>query len=283
MTTPLTDRTILITGATDGLGRGLARDLARRGAQLILHGRRPDALAQLGDELRTPGVTVHTVLADFAELDDVRTAADDLIGRQLAIDVLINNAGIGAGEPDPVTRATTTAGHELRFAVNYLAPALLTARLLPVLRTRPGARIINVASAGQQALDFTDLMLAREYSGMRAYCQSKLALIMFGLDLADRFPADQLTVNSLHPGTYMPTKMVLNSVGHSIDTLETGINATSRLAHDPALAAVTGAYLPSTASPKPIRRPTTPPPGPTSAPHRTTPRRATLPITPSST
>ncbi|WP_112246389.1 SDR family NAD(P)-dependent oxidoreductase [Kribbella monticola] len=243
MTTSLADRTILITGATDGLGRGLAHDLARRGAQLILHGRRPDALAELADELRGAGVTVHTVLADFAELDDVRKAADDLIGRQLAIDVLINNAGIGAGAPAPVTRATTTAGHELRFAVNYLAPALLTARLLPVLRTRPGARIVNVASAGQQALDFTDPMLTLGYSGMRAYCQSKLALIMFGFDLAERFPADQLTVNSLHPGSYMPTKMVLNFVGHTIDTLETGIKATSRLAHDPTLATVTGAYF----------------------------------------
>jgi NAD(P)-dependent dehydrogenase (short-subunit alcohol dehydrogenase family) len=241
--TTLTGRTVLITGATDGLGYALAHRLAQHGAALVLHGRRPDALERAADDVRRHGGEVSTVLADFAELDQVRAMADELTAGGTAVDVLVNNAGIGGGLPDPTTRATTTDGNELRFAVNYLAPALLTARLLPAMRERPGSRIVNVASAGQQAINFDDVMLTRGYTGTRAYCQSKLALITLGFVLADRVPADQATINSLHPGTYMPTKMVMESVGYSIDSLETGVDATARLAGDPGLANTTGAYF----------------------------------------
>jgi NAD(P)-dependent dehydrogenase (short-subunit alcohol dehydrogenase family) len=239
----LTDRTVLITGATDGLGYALARRLAKDGAALVLHGRRPDALERVANDVRRPGVGVSTVLADLAELDQVRAMADELTADGIGIDVLVNNAGVGIGQPDTTTRATTVDGNELRLAVNYLAPALLMARLLPAMQQRPGARIVNVASAGQQPIDFDDVMLTHAYSGTRAYCQSKLALITLGFILADRVPARQVTINSLHPGTYMPTKMVLESVGHSIDSLETGVEATARLVTDPSLSDATGAYF----------------------------------------
>jgi NAD(P)-dependent dehydrogenase (short-subunit alcohol dehydrogenase family) len=241
--TSLTGRTVLITGATDGLGYALAHRLAQQGAALILHGRRPDALERAADDVRRHGVEVSTVLADFAELDQVRALADEVTADGTGFDVLVNNAGVGAGQPDTTTRATTVDGSELRFAVNYLAPALLMSRLLPAMQQRPGSRIVNVASAGQLPLDFDGIMLTHGYTGTRAYCQSKLALITLGFVLADRVPANRVTINSLHPGTYMPTKMVLESVGHSIDSLDTGVDATARLVRDPGLATTTGAYF----------------------------------------
>lgn len=239
----LTDQTVLITGATDGLGYALAHRLAKDGAALVLHGRRPDALERVANDVRHLGVEVSTVVADLAELDQVRAMADELTADGIGIDVLVNNAGVGIGKPDTTTRATTVDGNELRFAVNYLAPALLMSRLLPAMQQRPGCRIVNVASAGQQPIDFDDVMLTHGYSGTRAYCQSKLALITLGFVLAERIPARQVTINSLHPGTYMPTKMVLESVGHSIDSLETGVEATARLVADPSLSDTTGAYF----------------------------------------
>ncbi|WP_458113433.1 SDR family NAD(P)-dependent oxidoreductase [Arthrobacter sp. R1-13] len=239
----LTGRTVLITGATDGLGYALAHRLADDGAALVLHGRRPAALKQTADDVRRHGVEVSAVLADLAELDQVRTMADELTAEGISIDVLVNNAGIGVGQPDTTTRASTVDGNELRFAVNYLAPALLMARLLPAMRQRPGSRIVNVASAGQQPIDFDDVMLTHGYDGTRAYRQSKLALVTLGFVLAERVPAREVTINSLHPGTYMPTKMVLESVGRSIDTLETGVEATARLVGDPGLSGTTGEYF----------------------------------------
>jgi NAD(P)-dependent dehydrogenase (short-subunit alcohol dehydrogenase family) len=126
--------------------------------------------------------------------------------------------------------------------VNYLAGFLLTLELLPLLRRSAPARIVNVASLGQHPIDFSDIMITRGYSGARAYGQSKLAQIMSGFELAGRVPAAKVTVNSLHPATYMPTKMVLEEIGHSIDSIETGVTATRRLVSDPALAGVTGRF-----------------------------------------
>ncbi|WP_331743651.1 SDR family NAD(P)-dependent oxidoreductase (plasmid) [Streptomyces sp. NBC_01136] len=235
--------TILITGATDGLGRALAEDLAANGADLILHGRTRAKLDRIAGRCATLGATrPRTVTADFGDLDQVRRMATQVRAMTGRLDVLVNNAGIGGGEPDGRTRRTSADGHELRFAVNYLAGFLLTLELLPLLRASAPARIVNVASIGQHPIDFDDLMLERTYSGMRAYGQSKLAQIMCGLHLATRIPAGEVTVNSLHPATYMPTKIVLDEVGHSIDTLEQGVAATSRLITDPTLAGITGRF-----------------------------------------
>ena len=242
----MTDRpAILITGATDGLGRALAGRLAADGATLILHGRDRRKLDRAADEIGGTAGTdrPRTVLADLAELAQVRRLAADVRQATGRLDVLVSNAGIGGGEPDGHNRRTSADGYELRFAVNYLAGFLLTLELLPLLQASAPARIVNVASLGQYPLDFSDLMLERGYSGIRAYGQSKLAQIMSGFELAGRMPASEVTVNSLHPSTYMPTKIVLDEVGHSIDSLDEGVDATRRLVSDPALAQVTGRFF----------------------------------------
>lgn len=237
-------RTILITGATDGHGRALADHLAADGARLILHGRDRTKLSRTAAEIATIhrlGEPPVTVLADFADLSEVRTLAEQVGACTDHLDVLVNNAGIGSGADDE--RATSTDGYELRFAVNYLAGFDLTLRLLPLLRAAGGgARIVNVASIGQAPLDFDNVMLESGYSGSRAYGQSKLAQIAAGFVLASRTPAERITVNSLHPATYMPTKIVREAGATSIDSIETGQAATHRLITDPALYGVTGRF-----------------------------------------
>ncbi|MCX4589122.1 SDR family NAD(P)-dependent oxidoreductase [Streptomyces sp. NBC_01549] len=236
-------RTILITGATDGLGLALAERLAADGADLILHGRNQAKLDRIADQFTARGVSrPRTVTTDLADLDQVRRMAAEIRASVDRLDVLVNNAGIGGGQPDGRTRRTSADGHELRFAVNYLAGFLLTLELLPLLRASAPARIVNVASIGQHPLDFENLMLEHDYDGTRAYGQSKLAQITSGFELAARLPADEVTVNSLHPATYMPTKIVLAEIGHSIDTLDQGVTATHRLVTDPVLAGTTGRF-----------------------------------------
>jgi len=238
-------RTILITGATDGLGRALAGRLAEDGDALILHGRDAGRLAEVADEIAAveQAPPARTVVADLADLDQVRRLAQDVRGATDRLDVLVSNAGIGSGEPDGRKRRTSADGYELRFAVNFLAGFLLTLELLPLLRGSAPARVVNVSSLGQYPLDFDDLMLERGYDGSRAYAQSKLAQIMAGFELASRVPVTEVTVNSLHPATYMPTKMVLDEVGRSVDSIEDGVAATHRLVSDPALAETTGAFF----------------------------------------
>ena len=236
--------TILITGATDGLGRALADRLASDGHRLIIHGRSPDRLNAVADEIGSGGAARPQIaIADLAELAQVRRLANDVREQTDRLDVLVSNAGIGSGEPDGRARRTSADGYELRFAVNYLAGFLLTLELLPLLEASAPARIVNVASIGQRPLDFDDLMLERGYDGTRAYAQSKLAQIMSGFELADRLPAEQVTVNSLHPSTYMPTKMVLQEIGHHVDSIDDGVAATYRLVTDPALATTTGWFF----------------------------------------
>jgi NAD(P)-dependent dehydrogenase (short-subunit alcohol dehydrogenase family) len=237
---PIQDTTILITGATDGLGRALAQRLAADGARLLLHGRdqeRLDALqAELGDRART-------FRADFAALSDVRNLADAVDLDTDELHVLVNNAGIGSGLPEGRERQVSQDGYELRFQVNYLAGYLLTERLLPLLRRSAPARIVFVSSLGQAPIDFDDVMLERHYDGIQAYCQSKLAQIAYGFALAERLPAAEVTANSLHPATYMPTKMVLAERGAAQDTLERGVDATLRLVTAPELDGVTGRFF----------------------------------------
>jgi NAD(P)-dependent dehydrogenase (short-subunit alcohol dehydrogenase family) len=216
--------TILITGATDGLGRALATRLAAEGHDLLLHGRDRVRLEATADAV---GGKPRTLIADLADLAQVAALAASVLGATDRLDVLVSNAGIGSGEPDGRTRRESANGYELRFAVNYLAGFLLTEELLPLLRSTGDARVVNVASLGQAPLDFDDLMLTRGYSGGRAYGQSKLAQIMSGFELAARIP--DVFVNSLHPATYMPTKMVLQEIGRSVDDLATGVDAVHAL------------------------------------------------------
>lgn len=235
---PLTEQIILITGATSGLGHRLTSELAGRGAHVIAHGRDIDRLRLLRDELG-----VETVRADFAALSQVDRLADELLQRHDRIDVLVNNAGIGSGS-DPQARQESTDGIELRFAVNYLAGYHLTHRLLPLLV--PPARIVNVASAGQQELDFADPQLLTGYSGMAAYMRSKLAQVMFTIDLAEQLRGTDVTANALHPATFMDTAMVRQAGTTPTSTVREGAHATLRLITDPELDGVTGRYFDGT-------------------------------------
>jgi NAD(P)-dependent dehydrogenase (short-subunit alcohol dehydrogenase family) len=237
--------TVLVTGATDGLGRALARDLAGRGMQVLLHGRDDERGAATLEEIRreTGSDALSWFRADLADLAQVRDLADRVAADHPRLDVLVNNAGIGAEVPGGGERQESADGHELRFAVNFLAGHLLTRRLLGPLRAAGSAgdapaRVVMVSSAGQAPLDFDDLMLRRDYSGWRAYCQSKLAQILDAFDLADQLDAGVVTATALHPATYMPTKIVPSP----ISTIAEGVAATARLAVDPELAGVTGRY-----------------------------------------
>jgi NAD(P)-dependent dehydrogenase (short-subunit alcohol dehydrogenase family) len=167
--------------------------------------------------------------ADFSSLAEVRRLAGLVRESCQRLDILINNAGIGSGG-SAGKRETSQDGHELRFAVNYLAGFLLTRMLLPlVILGKPG-RIVNVSSLGQHPIDFDDVMLKRGYSGSRAYAQSKLAQIMFTFDLAREFDPATVTANCLHPATYMATTMVRQSGLEPISTVEEGAQAILNLA-----------------------------------------------------
>jgi NAD(P)-dependent dehydrogenase (short-subunit alcohol dehydrogenase family) len=238
----MTGRTVLVTGATDGLGRALARALAEAGTTVLVHGRSPERIAATVEELRQvagSGDRVRSYRADFASLAEVSDMAGELLAAEPRLDVLVNNAGIGTNVPGGGERMESADGYELRFAVNYLAGHLLTERLLELLERSAPARAVNVSSAGQMPLGFDDLMLERSYDGVRAYCQSKLAQIMQAIDLSERFEPAQLTANALHPATYMPTKIVPSP----LSTLEEGVDATLRLVADDALTGVTGRYF----------------------------------------
>lgn len=238
-------KVVLITGATSGLGRQLAERLAGDGATVGLHGRNPQRCDEAAQQIRetTGSDTVRFHVADLASLADVRRLADDINRQYDRLDVLVNNAGVGGGPRGPATRELSADGHELRFAVNYLAHYLLTERLLPLVRSSAPARIVNVASVGQEPIDFDDVMMERAYEAFRAYRQSKLAQILHAFDLAEHLPAEQVTVNALHPATLMNTKMVSEWFGNSMSTVEEGLEATYRLVADPELEGVTGHYF----------------------------------------
>jgi NAD(P)-dependent dehydrogenase (short-subunit alcohol dehydrogenase family) len=242
----MTERpTILITGATDGLGKALATRLAENGARLLLHARDEsrgrDTLAEIG--AATANDELHLLLADLASLEEVRLLAERVRKEQDTLDVLVNNAGIGTTLPGDGRRMVSRDGHELRFAVNYLAGYLLTRELLPLLEDSAPARIVNVSSAGQAPIDFDDVMLERAYNGVQAYCQSKLAQIMFTFDLAEELRGRGVAATCLHPATYMPTKMVRAAGVEPISSIDEGAQATLRLIAGPEVEGVTGRYF----------------------------------------
>ena len=243
----LRGKVILVTGATDGLGRALAAELARAGATVLVHGRDPGRIADTIKEVTAAAAKadgpaasdrVRGYQADLSGLAGVRELAGQVIAAEPRLDVLVNNAGIGGDVPGGGARQESADGYELRFAVNYLATYALTRLLLPLLRASAPSRIVNVASIGQQAIDFSDVMLTRDYDGMRAYRQSKLAQILFTFDLAAELGPDGVTVNALHPATFMPTKIVSSP----ISTIAQGVEATMRLIAAPAAETGTGRF-----------------------------------------
>jgi NAD(P)-dependent dehydrogenase (short-subunit alcohol dehydrogenase family) len=237
--------TVLVTGATDGLGKAISVDLARAGATVLVHGRSPERAEAAAADIRAASGSelLRTCAGDLASLAQVRSLAETVLSAEPRLDVLVNNAGIGTVGPGGGERVESADGYELRFAVNYLAPFVLTRLLEPLLVRSAPARIVNVASAGQAPIDFDDVMLEDGYDGGRAYSQSKLAMVAWTFDLAERLADRGVTATVLHPGTYMPTKMVLEAGVEPYDSVETGVRATLRLIADPALDGVTGRYF----------------------------------------
>jgi NAD(P)-dependent dehydrogenase (short-subunit alcohol dehydrogenase family) len=236
-------KTILITGSTDGLGRLVAKRLAGAGAHVLLHGRSRERGEALLREIRAEGKgKAEFYPADLGSLAEVRKLAAAILKDHGRIHVLVNNAGLGSG-PDMNKRAVSADGFELRFAVNHLAGFLLTYLLLPAIMRAAPARIVNVSSLGQQPIDFADVMLERGYDGARAYRQSKLAQILFTIDLAAELAGKGVTVNSLHPATFMDTNMVrLNGV-KPISTVEQGADAVIKLVASDDVAAKSGLFF----------------------------------------
>ncbi|UCI09819.1 SDR family oxidoreductase [Mesorhizobium sp. B1-1-8] len=238
----LKDKTVLVTGSTDGVGRVVAERLGAGGAHVLVHGRDEGRGKATVAAIEAEGGKAEFLAADLASLAEVRHLAEVVRARTDRLDILINNAGVGTGG-DGARRQVSADGYELRFAVNYLAGFLLTSELLPLLKASAPARIVNVASAGQQAIDFGDVMLTQGYSGVRAYCQSKLAQILFTIDLAEELKGTGVTVNALHPASYMNTTMVRQAGITPWNSVETGAEAILNLATSPALDGRSGRYF----------------------------------------
>ena len=232
--------TALVTGSTDGVGRLVACRLGEAGARVLVHGRDADRGAQVVAHVERAGGAATFLRADLARLAEVRALAAAVQHATNRLDILINNAGIGTAG---AIRQESSDSFELRFAVNYLAGFLLTTLLLPLLQASAPARIVNVSSAGQQAIDFADAMLTRGYSGARAYCQSKLAQVMFTFELAEKLAGTRVTATCLHPATYMDTTMVRRAGVTPVSTVEQGAEAILNLTVSPALEGRTGLYF----------------------------------------
>jgi NAD(P)-dependent dehydrogenase (short-subunit alcohol dehydrogenase family) len=231
--------TVLVTGATSGLGRALAGELAGAGWRVVVHGRDAVRVQALVDEL---GHDAAGVVADLSRLDDVRGLATQVTAIAPELRVLVNNAGVGFGAPG-AGREVSADGHELRLAVNYLAPVLLTRELLPSLAANAPARVVNVGSMGQQPVDLADPEFTHDYNGTDGYRRAKLALAAWSFDLADKVRPLGVTVTCLHPATFMPTAMVRESGVDPVSSLEQGVRATLRLVIDQELDGVTGQFF----------------------------------------
>lgn len=197
-------KTVFITGATDGLGKATAIHLAKKGYKLILHGRNP----KKGDELLNQLAQIaeqrnfHYYNADFADLSQIISLADKILENHSELDILVNNAGLGVES----SRRNSKDGIELIFQVDYLATYILSKKLLPLIASSRYAQIINVASAGQSAVDFEDPLLENSWSGVQAYCQAKLSQITLAVVMARE--NNNVLINAVHPASYMPTKIV---------------------------------------------------------------------------
>ena len=236
-------KTVLVTGSTDGVGRYVASKLVASGARVLIHGRDAARAEALRNEIKRAGRGEAVFYqADLSSLAGARQLADKVLAENDRLDIFISNAGIGS-RTQGAERRTSADGHELRFAVNYLSGFLLASLLLPLLKASAPSRIVNVASLGQHPLDFEDVMLTKDYTGGRAYAQSKLAQIMFTLDLARELKGSGVTVNALHPATYMNTTMVREGGITPISTVEQGGEAILHLAIGSDVAGKTGLFF----------------------------------------
>jgi len=231
---------ILVTGSTSGIGRETARQLARLGEHVIVHGRDARRLREAAEDIRRDtGSAVDTVLADLSSQAQVRQMAADISDRFGRLDVLINNAGVYM-----IRRHVTEDGYEETFAVNVLAPFLLTQLLLPLLEASAPARIVNVSSSAHQAaraVEFDNLSGERHYLGYEAYALSKLGELLLTYEQAERLDPARITSNALHPGD-ISTKMLHKGFGFGGRPVEDGARTPVYCAVAKELAGVTGRY-----------------------------------------
>ncbi len=235
------EKIALITGSTDGIGMYTARDLARQGMRVLLHGRDPARGQVVRDQIRRDAGNdaVDLFLADFAALREVRDLAAAVRARYNRLDVLVNNAGVYLKQ-----RRVTEDGIEATFQINHLAPFLLTHLLLPLLQARAPARIVNVSSTTHQSarLDFDNLQGEKWYDGYNAYAVSKLGNIVFTYELASRLHGTGVTVNALHPGA-VNTKLLRAGFGNYGVSPEQGAETSIYLASSPEVEKTTGRYF----------------------------------------
>jgi NAD(P)-dependent dehydrogenase (short-subunit alcohol dehydrogenase family) len=235
--------TILVTGSTDGIGKATAKALARQGHRVLVHGRDPGkgraVLGEIGKE--AGGAAPDLFIADLSSLESVRALAAEITDRYERLAVLINNAGVYMPE-----RVLTTDGLEMTFAVNVVAPFLLSRLLMPLLEAAAPARIVNVASGAHfdaEGVDWENLQGGGRYDGWGAYARSKLGMVLFTCALARRLDSGRVTVNCLHPGVICTKLHRAASPASPCDPPETGARTPVFLATSPRVSGVTGRYF----------------------------------------
>jgi retinol dehydrogenase-12 len=249
-------RICLVTGATSGIGYEAARELARRGATMVLAARDKARGAAARDAIRAavPGAAVELLDCDLADVASVRAAAAEFRTRHDRLHILLNNAGVWRRE-----RKVTKDGFEETFAANHLGPFVLTNLLLDILKASAPARIVNVSSAlhSRGRMDWSDLQMEREFDGTKAYSNSKLANVLFTRALALRLAGTNVTVNAVHPGVIstslsreMP-KFIRALLPYVLATPEKGARPLVRLCADADVEGVTGRYFDKLTEKKP--------------------------------
>ncbi|NHJ86538.1 MAG: SDR family oxidoreductase [Asgard group archaeon] len=239
----------LVTGATSGIGLEIAGGLAEQGATVIITGRNEDIGKQVVQNIknRTRNSLIELLIADFSKQSEVLRLVNEIKERYDRLDVLVNNAGLYQPE-----HTITEDGIEMTYAVNYLAPFLLTNKLLELLRKGQPSRIVSTSSSFHKAgkINFDDINMTKHYSGMQAYMNSKLALIMFTYHLSEKIKATGLTVNTYHPGivkTNLPRQRsfysFLLSAAPFFITPKKGADTAIYLASSPEVQNITGKYF----------------------------------------
>jgi NAD(P)-dependent dehydrogenase (short-subunit alcohol dehydrogenase family) len=260
MSREMTGRIAMVTGANTGIGKEVAAALARQGAQVVMvcrsaeRGREALAEVRAAATAAGAGGGAEILAIDLASLAAVRAGAAAFLARHERLHVLVNNAGVVC-----MSRQTSADGYELTFAVNQLAPFLLTQQLLPGLAAGAPARIVNVASRAHRGahMHWDDLQFERKYGAAAAYGQSKLANILFTRELARRLDAAAIVANAVHPGV-VSTDLVRGTPlfvrwGFRLFGLTPvqGAAGPVLLASDPRLAGVTGRYFDRTREAQP--------------------------------
>jgi len=231
-------KTILITGSTDGIGLETAKTLFKQGHHVILHGRNPEKLETVVKQLSglAKDGYIESYVADLSRLPDVETLAKAVIEKHNTLDVLINNAGVYK-TPEPIT----TDGLDVRFVVNTIAPYLLTQRLLPLLGT--SGRVINLSSAAQSPVDIKALIGESRVGDMEAYSQSKLAITMWSHSLALSLKDKGPIIIAVNPGSLLATKMVKEGFGMAGHDIRIGADILIRLALSDEFSTASGKYF----------------------------------------